>query len=158
MVALSQLYTSHDARRLVGISQRQLTYWDQSALVRPHARAAAGRGSRRLYTVLDVVQLKVIRRLREAGMSLQKIRRAFVFIAALPDEPAPLAELAVLTDGQRIFVRRSDEAVVDALSGQLVLWLPLADVLAEVLSAMVPSPYERGVGRSSAILIGGQRP
>src|SRR5919199_1572582 len=103
------LFSSGDAQRLLGVTYRQLTYWDRTAVVRPTALPAAGRGSRRLYTLNDVLQLKLIRRLREAGLSLQKIRRARDVIAELPDEPAPLAELEVVTDGQRILVIRSDE-------------------------------------------------
>lgn len=141
MVRGSILYTSGDVQRLVGISQRQLTYWDQSALMRPHGRIANGPGSRRLYTTLDVVQLKVIRRLREAGLSLQRIRQAFDFINDIPNETAPLEELEVLTDGRRVLVMRSDELVVDAVARQFVLRLPLADLLTEVYDGISLSPF-----------------
>lgn len=143
MVTVSDLYTSKDVQRLVGITQRQLTYWDETRLVCPQGHAADGRGSRRLYTTLDVIQLKLIRRLQEVGMSLQKIRRAFDFITDLPDEAAPLAELEVISDGKGIFVRRSNETVVDTLSGQLLLRLPLADLLAEVRNRVMPIPFAR---------------
>lgn len=126
------LLTSGEVLRLVGLSQRELAYWDQSALVRPHGRSADGPGSRRLYTLLDVIQLKIIKRLRDAGVSLQRVRNAFSFLSDLVDEPSPLAELEILTDGNRIFVRRSDEAVVDALARQYALRFPVSDLLAEV--------------------------
>ena len=131
------LYTSGEVRRLVGVSQRQLTYWDESALVRPSGRIASGRGSRRLFTVLDVLQLKLICRLKEAGLPLQRVRRALLRLATLSDEVAPVAELEVLTDGQRILVRRSGEHLLDPLANQYVLRLPLADLLAEVGANML---------------------
>ncbi len=126
------VFTAGDVQRLVGLTQRQLTYWDQTALVQPNGRAAQGRGSRRLYTLLDVLQLKLIRRLRETGLSLQKIRRALCYLADVSDEPAPLAELEILTDGKRVLIRRSDEQLLDPLTQQFVLRFFLADLLAEV--------------------------
>lgn len=147
------LFTSGEVQRLVGLTQRQLTYWDQSALVRPRGRAAQGSGSRRLYTLLDVLQLKLVRRLRETGMSLQRIRHALRYLADLPDEPAPLAELEVLTDGKRILVKRSDEQLLDPLAQQFVLRLPLADLLAEVRDGVAPRPFAgaRDSGRQGAV-------
>lgn len=133
------VFTAGDVQRLVGLTQRQLTYWDQTALVQPNGRAAQGRGSRRLYTLLDVLQLKLIHRLRETGLSLQKIRRALRYLAHVPDEPAPLAELEILTDGKRILIKRSDEQVLDPLAQQLVLRFYLADLLAEMEHEVRPA-------------------
>lgn len=126
------VFTAGDVQRLVGVTQRQLTYWDQSALIHPAGRAAQGRGSRRIYTLLDVLQLKLIRRLREAGLSLQKIRRALRYIVEMADEPAPFAELEILADGRRILVKRSDEHILDPLTQQYVLHLSFTELLAEV--------------------------
>lgn len=139
--SMQAAFTSGDAQRLVGVSLRRLVYWDHTALVRPHARPASGRGSRRLYTAADVVKLKIIRRLLEAGLSLQKIRAALDFLATLADEPAPLAELEILTDGRRILVRKSDENLIDPLVRHYVLRFPVADLLAEVESGSAPTPF-----------------
>ena len=56
----------------------------------------------------------------------------------MADEPAPLAELEVITDGHRILVKRSDELLLDPLVKQYVLRLPMADLLAEI-EKQVPS-------------------
>ena len=92
--------------------------------------------------MLDVVQLKLILRLREAGLSLQKIRRALLNLSDLVDEPAPLSELEVITDGHRILIRRSNEQLLDPLARQYVLRLALAGLLAEIEEQVTPSPYE----------------
>lgn len=126
------LFTSGEVQRLVGVSQRKLTHWDTTNLVQPHGRAADGSGSRRMYTVTDVVHLKIVIRLRELGMSLQRIRRAYRALADLPDEPAPLTELEIVSDGKRLFVRRTDDRLIDPLARQYALCLPLADLLSEV--------------------------
>lgn len=133
-------FTAGEAQRLVGIDQHNLRYWDRAAVVQPHGRAASGRGSRRFYTIVDVVQLKIVRRLREQGLSLGKIRTALEGIRDLPDEPAPLAELEIAPDGSRLFVRRSDDAVIDVLAHQYVLRLSLAELVAEVQAGISPPP------------------
>ena len=136
------LFTSGEVQKIVGLTQRRLAYWDDPTLVRPQGRPARGSGSRRLYTLLDVVQLKLILRLRQAGLSLQKIRRALLNLSDLVDEPAPLAELEVVSDGHRILVRRSDERLIDPLGRQFVLRLPLADLLAEIEQKVTSAPLD----------------
>ena len=136
------LFTSGEVQKIVGLTQRKLAYWDDPTLVRPQGRPARGSGSRRLYTLLDVVQLKLILRLRQAGLSLQKIRRALLNLSDLVDEPAPLTELEVVSDGHRILVRRSDERLVDPLGRQFVLRLPLADLLAEIERKVSSAPLD----------------
>ncbi|MDQ3700059.1 MAG: MerR family transcriptional regulator [Chloroflexota bacterium] len=140
----------------MGVAQRQLAYWDQSGLVRPHVEAAKGPGSRRLYSLTDVLRFKLVRRLRDTGLSVQKIRQALTYLDALLDEPAPLSELEVYTDGRRILVRRSDERLLDPLAQQFVLLLRLSDLLAEVqteISAEVPEEDEE-VPRPIAVQVG----
>ena len=62
--------------RLVGISYRQLDYWARTGLVTPSVRPADGSGSQRLYSFEDLVELRIIKRLLDAGISLQRIREA----------------------------------------------------------------------------------
>jgi DNA-binding transcriptional MerR regulator len=133
------VFSCGEVQHLTGVSKRRLVYWDQSRVLQPHGRAAQGRGTRRLYTILDVLQIKLICRLRDAGMSLQKIRAMLDCLAGLADEPAPLAELEVLCDGRRAILRRSEDELIDPLARQFVLRFPLAELLAQVQAA-VPSP------------------
>ncbi len=134
------LFMSGEVQKIVGLTQRQLAYWDDPTLVRPQGRPACGSGSRRLYTLLDVVQLKLILRLRQAGLSLQKIRRALLNLSDLVDEPAPFAELEVVSDGHRILVRKSDVRLIDSGGRQCVLRLQLADLLAEIEQKVTSAP------------------
>ena len=139
---MPDLFTSGEVQKIVGLTQRKLAYWDDPTLVRPQGRPARGRGSRRLYTLLDVVQLKLILRLRQAGLSLQKIRRALLSVSDLVGEPAPLTELEVVTDGHRILIRRSNEQLIDPLARQYVLRLPLADLLVEIEEHVALDPHD----------------
>src|ERR1700736_2646631 len=61
---------------LVGITYRQLDYWARTGLLRPSIADARGSGTQRLYSYTDVVELKVIKQLLDAGISLQRARRA----------------------------------------------------------------------------------
>ena len=62
---------------VVGITYRQLDYWDRSGLLGPSLQEATGSGTQRLYTFQDIVTLRVVKRLKDAGTSLHKIRSAF---------------------------------------------------------------------------------
>ena len=59
-----------------GITYRQLDYWARTGLVVPEVRGASGSGSQRLYSFRDILMLKVIKSLINAGISLQQIRTA----------------------------------------------------------------------------------
>ena len=59
-----------------GITYRQLDYWARTGLVVPEIRSAGGSGTQRLYSFRDILMLKVVKRLLDAGISLQQIRTA----------------------------------------------------------------------------------
>jgi DNA-binding transcriptional MerR regulator len=61
---------------LIGITYRQLDYWARTGLLRPSIADARGSGTQRVYAYTDVVELKVIKQLLDAGISLQRARRA----------------------------------------------------------------------------------
>ena len=54
---------------VVGITYRQLDYWARTDLVRPSIASAAGSGSVRLYSFHDLLVLRVVKRLLDAGIS-----------------------------------------------------------------------------------------
>lgn len=116
---------------ITGVSRMQLQHWDRTGIVRPSVKIGAGKGSRREYSFKDLVQLKVAKRLREEGISLQKIRKALEYLRKnFPDLKAPLAELRFLTNGVDIFILTQDHQVIlDALRGQFVFSLALGELI-----------------------------
>jgi DNA-binding transcriptional MerR regulator len=101
--------------RTVGISYRQLDYWARTELVTPSVRDADGSGSQRMYSFNDVVQLRVIKKLLDAGVSLPKIRRAVDY---LRDElKMPISDVTIVSDGKTIHACLSANEVVDLLAG-----------------------------------------
>jgi len=130
-------FDSKTAMRLTGVTRTQLAYWDKGGIVRP-SMPAAGRGSRRLYTFRDLVQLRVASRLKERGLSLPRLRKALVYLRRrFPDVEAPLAEATFLTDGETVFVLdRDPQALLDALKKQFLFSIPFG-LLVEELKGQV---------------------
>ena len=120
---------------IVGISYRQLDYWARTGLVRPELREAKGSGSQRLYSFKDLVHLRVIKNLLDAGVALPKIRKAIRYIA---DElKTPLEHVTLMSDGKNIFAATSDNEIVDLLrKGQGVFGIALGRVYQDLRGAI----------------------
>jgi len=130
-------YRAPQVCNLVGITYRQLDYWARTNLIQPTLQQAHGSGSQRLYSFEDVVQLKVIKRLLDAGMSLKKIRSAVEILREQLDSDRPLADVTLLSDGQTIYAAHSEEEVVDVFRrGQGVFGIAIGPVQEEVEGAI----------------------
>lgn len=117
---------------LTDVSRMQLDHWDKSGIVRPSGRTGIGRGTRKEYTFKDLVALKTAKRLRDEGISLQKIRKALSHLRKhFPEVEAPLAELRFITNGVDLFILTQDEGVIlDALKrGQLVFSFAIGEII-----------------------------
>jgi DNA-binding transcriptional MerR regulator len=114
--------------RLTGISYRNLDYWANTGLVRSSVRSAAGKGTRRVYAFEDLVALRLVKQLRDAGIPLQAIRRAVRHLQAHADRP--LTMLALVADGKRILALTDDRRrMIDATSeGQVVIAFDIAPI------------------------------
>ena len=120
---------------IVGISYRQLDYWARTGLVRPELKEARGSGTQRLYSFRDLVHLRVIKNLLDAGVALPKIRKAIRYIA---DElKTPLEHVTLMSDGKNIFAATSDNEIVDLLRrGQGVFGIALGRVYQDLQGAI----------------------
>jgi DNA-binding transcriptional MerR regulator len=131
-------YRAPQVCKLVGITYRQLDYWARTHLIVPTLAQAQGSGSQRMYSFSDVVQLKVIKNLLDAGMSLKKIRSAVEILRQELDSDQPLADVTLLSDGQTIYAAHSDQEVVDVLrKGQGVFSIAIGPVQDQVEGAIL---------------------
>ncbi|MGH9169010.1 MAG: MerR family transcriptional regulator [Acidimicrobiia bacterium] len=122
-------YRAPHVCRLVGITYRQLDYWARTGLLVPSLHPAQGSGSQRLYSFLDIVQLRVIKSLLDAGMSLKKIRQAMNILRERVESDSPLADVTLLSDGQTIYAAHSPDELVDVLAqGQGVFAIAVGPV------------------------------
>ena len=85
-------YRAPQVCSLVNITYRQLDYWARTNLIKPSVQSAAGSGSQRLYSFNDIVQLKVVKRLLDAGMSLKRIRTAVEILRERLQSNSPLSD------------------------------------------------------------------
>lgn len=130
------------AANVAGISYRQLDYWARTGLVTPEIRGAAGSGSQRLYSFRDVLLLKVIKRLIDAGISLQQIRKAVDHLRARGVND--LTTITLMSDGVTVFECTSDHEVIDLLSGgQGMFGIALGSVWKDLEGSLMELPSER---------------
>jgi DNA-binding transcriptional MerR regulator len=123
--------------KIVGITYRQLDYWARTELLRPSITDARGSGTQRCYSYRDVVDLKVIKRLLDAGISLRQARRAVECLRE--DLGADLATANIVLAGSDAVLAHSEGEVVDLLrGGQGVLNIvPLSGLISELESDIV---------------------
>jgi len=118
-------FTAPQAARLSGCSLAQLDYWERSGLVVSRADNPDGP-----YAFRDLVALRMVRSLLDAGLPLARIRRA---VTALLDTGDDVAGLRVVTDGDRVWACRDDGQILDALrEGQLALFVAVDRIAADV--------------------------
>jgi DNA-binding transcriptional MerR regulator len=139
-------YRAPQVCRLVGITYRQLDYWARTDLLKPSLQDAQGSGSQRRYSFLDIIQLKVIKRLLDAGMSLNKIRSAVEILRQQLESDQPLADVTLLSDGHSIYAAHSEDEVVDVFRrGQGVFGIavgPVQDELEGAIHDLFPEDTE----------------
>jgi DNA-binding transcriptional MerR regulator len=135
---VAQHYSGKKTAEIVGITYRQLDYWARTDLVRPSVTDAAGSGSRRQYSYRDLLELKVIKTLLDAGIKLESVRNIFDYLREQLGEDVASAQL-VITAGSAILVRDDDELVDVLKQGQFVMGsvLSLGGVQREVDDAIV---------------------
>lgn len=136
-------YRSPVACAVAGITYRQLDYWARTALVEPTVRDASGSGNQRLYSFRDMLLLKVVKRLLDAGVSLQNIRAAVTYLRARSAET--LTDITLMSDGVSVYECTSDEQVIDLVQqGQGVFGIAVGQVWRELAGSLSDLPVGDG--------------
>jgi DNA-binding transcriptional MerR regulator len=122
--------------KIVGITYRQLDYWARTDLIRPSIADAKGSGSQRLYSYRDLLELKVIKSLLDAGVALKSARTAIEYLRDNLGEDVVSANLVLIGNGS--VLARTDAEIIDLVRrGQGVLNIvPLGGVSEEVDAAI----------------------
>ena len=135
-------YRVPSACQVAGITYRQLDYWARTGLVLPSIRSATGSGSQRLYSFKDILVLKIVKRLLDAGISLENIRIAVDHLRSRGVED--LAGITLFSDGTTVYECASPEEVVDLLQGgQGVFGIAVSGAMRELTGAIANFPAER---------------
>lgn len=109
-------FSPEDVQRIVGLTGKQLDYWDRLRLVSPRRESG-----NRFYDFRDLIGLRTVKQLVEEGVPAGRLRHALAALRErLSQVQAPLAELRVLSDGKDILVEHGG-ARLEPLSGQFAL-------------------------------------
>jgi len=121
-------FSRQQAAAITGLSPRQLGYWRKTGLVVPAARTNGGHAR---YTFTDLIALRAAKRLLDANISLQRIRKCLQSLTGfLPTANQPLVELSLVVTGDVVLVFHGERAF-DALTGQEWVF-PIAELAKEV--------------------------
>jgi DNA-binding transcriptional MerR regulator len=139
-------YSGTRAAKIVGISYRQLDYWARTGLVRPSLADARGSGSRRAYSYRDLLELRVIKSLLDAGIKLESVRNAFDYLREHVDTDIASAHLVI--SGSDVVLCDGDQLIDVMRRGQGVLnILPIGGVKDHLDAALAP---EAPTGRAES--------
>lgn len=137
-----QGFRTSEVARLTGLTRRQLDHWDRTGFIKPSLAQAEGKGSARFYSFRDVVQLRVAKELRDAGVSLQALRKVMMFLRNVGGLETPLAEARLVVSGGDVLLVRGREELVSALrapgQGALHIVLDLPRVVEELRRKLEP--------------------
>lgn len=132
-----QSFSGSQAAQIAGITYRQLDYWARTNLIRPSLSDAKGSGSRRSYEYRDLLELKVIKQLLDAGIKLESVREVFNYLRSHVDTEIAAAHIVI--SGKAVVLCQGDQLVDVVRNGQGVLnVLPLANIKSDV-DAMIVS-------------------
>ncbi len=135
-------YRGPTACNAAGITYRQLDYWARTKLVEPTVRGATGSGTQRLYSFRDILLLKVIKRLLDAGISLQQIRTAVQHLRERGTDD--LTRVTLMSDGATVYECTSNDEVIDLLQGgQGVFGIAIGGVWREIEGSLSALPSEK---------------
>lgn len=131
---VSDLFSGTEVSRLLGLSAARLRTLDRAGIVSPSGR----RRQHRAYTFPDLIALRAARdllgrkvRLRDVALAVESIR------ASLPKVTRPLAELRVVSDGQRVVVKSSAFSY-EPITGQVLLDFDVKALRDDVVRVLRP--------------------
>ena len=147
---MQQGYTGPEVCKITGITYRQLDHWTTSSLINASIRNIKGSGFHRIYSFQDIIQIKLVNKLREAGVSLQKIRIALKNIQKVLGDDISISDVSVFSDGKSIYVISDNDQMIDLLKkGQAVFGISLGPVHSEA-EAKIFSLYPDKVSAENA--------
>jgi DNA-binding transcriptional MerR regulator len=123
-VAEVEGFGGRQAAEIVGITYRQLDYWARTDLVRPSLADARGSGSRRLYAYRDLLELRIVKQLLDAGIRLETVRDVFRRLRGIVGDDIAAANLVIdgssvqlaLDDGHLLSLVKAGQGVLNVMN------------------------------------------
>ena len=126
--------------RITGVTYRQLDYWARTQLVTPSVKAAQGSGTKRVYSYSDLIEVKVIKSLLDAGLALPRARQA---VNCLRDQVGgELKSVSLVLSGSNTVLAYSDGEIIDLLKGGHGVFnvISLESVTADIDTSLANEP------------------
>ena len=131
---VGDLFTGTEVAKLLGLSVGRLRSLDRAGIAPPSGR----RRGHRAYTFSDIIALRAARDLIARKVRLRDVARAIdVIRTSLPKVTRPLAELRIVSDGQRVIVR-SATGSFEPITGQMVLDFEVRSLRDDVVRVLRP--------------------
>jgi tetratricopeptide (TPR) repeat protein len=109
-------FSPEDIQRILGLTEKQLEYWERLRLVAPEKIRGV-----RTYNFRDLIGLRTVKQLAEQGVPANRLRRALAALREkLSNTDTPLTQLRILSDGKDVVVE-SGGTRLEPLSGQFVM-------------------------------------
>ena len=135
---MKQGYTGPQVCKIVDISYRQLDHWTTTKLIKASLRSIKGSGHHREYSFEDLLKVKIVKNLRDAGMSLQKIRKALTSLEQIMKTETNYSDITVVSDGTSIYASKNEDDFIDILKkGQAVFGISLGPVTKEIEKVVI---------------------
>ena len=147
---MQQGYTGPEVCNITGFSYRQLDHWTSTKLVDASIRNIKGSGYHRIYSFQDIIKIKLVNKLREAGVSLQKIRIALKNVKQILGKNINISDVSIFSDGKSIYVITNNNEMLDLIKqGQAVFGISLGPIHTET-EAEIHSLYPEKISATNA--------
>ena len=108
------------------------SHWTTTKLIDASVRNIKGSGFHRIYSFNDIILVKLVKKLRSAGVSLQKIRIALKNVNKILGKNSNISDVSIFSDGSSIYVLSDNDQMIDLLKkGQAVFGISLGPVHTE---------------------------
>ena len=149
-MGINRYFTAQEVIACTDITYRRLDYWVRQGIIRASGRSEVRRGTPRLFTFIDIVEVRVALKLIDSGLKLSALRQSLKSIRKqLPSLDAPLASKRMVTDGKKVFKYDPDLGSLETMDeyGQFAFWFGLGEevqaVVTEVEKMSVPMRYNK---------------
>lgn len=138
---MKSTFSPKEVVKIIGISYRQIQYWDKTSFIRPSYRS---HGKYRQYTFSDLVQMRVAKVLRDKDVSIQRLRKIIKLVRELlPRINFPLSDCNLLIEGERILVFNGDVLMDSSTKDNFVRFD--ARTLRKQIDEMYPDEHEKAI-------------
>ena len=124
------------AAKICGCSYRQIDYWVRSGLIPPPEVPAEGPGSRRAFSLLDLIRVRTIVELKKKEIPVSTIRRVLDSLTDKWRVADPRLSGQIMIVGDQLLWNLSGEQLLEVIEGQGTATTLAVLPIGEIVEAM----------------------